>query len=306
MASRSTIAVAVGPDRPPDWLQSLVRDAGGRIASAREAEALIWLGVDGPELGQALERSPHLRWVQLAHAGIEVFTPVMDTTRIWTCAKGAFSETVAEHALALALALARDLKGAATATSWRREERRSLFGGDALVLGAGGSARVLTELLTPFGVRVTAIRRSPEPAPWASATLRPDQLFDALPAADLIFLMLPLTAATKGIIARRELQAMKQTAILINVARGGHIVTCDLVEALEQRWIQGAGLDVTDPEPLPDDHPLWHLPNCLITSHSANSQSTYDRGLQQRVKENLGRWANGQPLVGIVDPSRGY
>jgi phosphoglycerate dehydrogenase-like enzyme len=306
MAGPSCISVAVGPDAPPDWVEPLVHGAGGRLASLRDADALIWLGVDGPELGRALDAGPHLRWVQLAHAGIEVFAPVIDDARVWTCAKGAFSETVAEHALALALALARDLKGAATATSWRREERRSLFGSEALVLGAGGSARVLTELLAPFGVRVTAIRRSSDPAPGASATLRPDDLLDALPAADLIFLMLPLTPETTGIIARRELQAMKDTAILVNVARGGHIATDDLVEALEQGWIQGAGLDVTDPEPLPDDHRLWQLPNCLITSHSANSQATYDRGLRRRVEENLRRWANGEQLVGVVDPSQGY
>jgi phosphoglycerate dehydrogenase-like enzyme len=104
----------------------------------------------------------------------------------------------------------------------------------------------------------------------------------------------------------RALEAMEPHAWLVNVGRGGHVVTDDLVAALRAGAIGGAGLDVTDPEPLPDGHPLWDLPNCIITPHTANTLDMVVPQLRERIRENVRRFAAGEPLVGLVDPERGY
>ena len=133
-----------------------------------------------------------------------------------------------------------------------------------------------------------------------------DRLHDALPQADLVVVALALTPETTGIIGAKELAAMERHAALVNVARGRHVVTTDLVDALENGVIGGAGLDVTDPEPLPDGHPLWRAPNCVITPHTANTLAMARKPLSARITENVRRFAAGEPLIGPVDPVLGY
>jgi phosphoglycerate dehydrogenase-like enzyme len=111
---------------------------------------------------------------------------------------------------------------------------------------------------------------------------------------------------TVGLIGRAELEVMEEHAWLVNVARGGHIVTDDLVAALRAGTIGGAGLDVTDPEPLPEGHPLWSLPNCVVTPHIGNTQAMAKPLLSARITENVRRWAAGEELIGPVDPALGY
>jgi phosphoglycerate dehydrogenase-like enzyme len=133
-----------------------------------------------------------------------------------------------------------------------------------------------------------------------------DALHEALDGAVGVVLALALTPDTEGIIGRAELARMSERGWLVNVARGKHIVTDELVEALRGGVIGGAGLDVTDPEPLPDDHPLWSVPNCIITPHVANTPEMALPLLAARITENVRRWASGEPLIGLVDPSLGY
>jgi phosphoglycerate dehydrogenase-like enzyme len=134
----------------------------------------------------------------------------------------------------------------------------------------------------------------------------PDRLHDALGGADAVILALALTPETAGIIGAPELRAMEEHAWLVNVARGEHVVTPDLVVALDERWIGGAALDVTDPEPLPGGHPLFGRTNCIITPHCANTPEMARAPLTARITENVRRFAAGEALIGPVDPSLGY
>lgn len=275
-----------------------------------EAEVLIFLAHDDTEgLAKALVDAPNAAWVQLPWAGIEAFVAagVLDPARTWTCGKGVYAEPVAEHALALALAGLRDLPDRVRATSWGKQSGVSLYDGRVTILGGGGIAECLVDLLTPMRTHISVVRRDASvPFKGAQEVLPPDKLHEALADADAVFLALALTPETRGVINAAALKAMRPHAWLINVARGAHVVTDDLVAALGHHQIGGAGLDVTDPEPLPDGHPLWDLPNCIITPHTANSLEMGLPLLAKRVTENLHRYAAGEPLIGLVDLDAGY
>lgn len=171
------------------------------------------------------------------------------------------------------------------------------------IVGGGGIATSLLELLAPFRVEATVVRRSADPVPGAARTLPVGALHDVLPGALVVVLALALTPATAGIIAAPELAAMDPTAWLVNVARGGHVVTDDLVAALGAGAIAGAALDVTDPEPLPDGHPLWGLSNCLITPHTADTIEMVVPLLAERIRTNVSRFAAGAPWSAWSTPS---
>jgi phosphoglycerate dehydrogenase-like enzyme len=298
--------IAVGPAEESAWMRNAVVAAGATEASAREADALIWYGSPAA-LAPLLADAPKLRWIQLPAAGIEDFLPLMDgTAPIWTAAKGVYAEPCAEHALGLAIAGFRHFSAAARTASWRKTPGKTLFDARAVIVGGGGIAQSLLRLLKPFRVQTTVVRRQPEPTPGADRTVPPDHLMQTLGGADLLFLAAPLTKQTEFIVGEAQLRAMKQDAWLINVARGRLVRTEDLVHALSEGWIGGAGLDVTDPEPLPDGHPLWALDNCLITSHTANPPNLDRQLFARRITENVRRFAAGEPLVGIVDQTAGY
>lgn len=261
---------------------------------------------DAGALASLLAEAPGVAWVQLPFAGVDQFVSQVDRSRTWTSTKGAYSDPVAEHALALGLAGLRQLPGRARASHWGRPGGHRLMGGRVTVLGGGGIARGFIALLSPFFVDVTVVRKHPDPVPGAGLVVGPDRLHDALPGADLVVIALALTPETTGMIASPELDLMESHAWLVNVGRGAHVVTDDLVGALTASQIGGAALDVTDPEPLPDGHPLWHLDNCLITPHTANTWEMAEPLFAARVRENVSRFGAGQPLVGVVDPVLGY
>ena len=175
-----------------------------------------------------------------------------------------------------------------------------------VVLGAGGITTSLLQLLAPFRCPVTVVRRSGEPVEGAARTVAMDELDAVLADALVVVLALALTPETRHVIGAGQLAAMRDDAWLVNVARGPHVDTDALVTALRDGAIGGAGLDVTDPEPLPDGHPLWSLPNCLITPHTANPWQTAQPLLARRITDNVRRSAAGEPLVGLVDLDRGY
>jgi len=165
---------------------------------------------------------------------------------------------------------------------------------------------VLMRLLQPFGTPVTVVRRHAGPVPGAARTLSTGRLTEALAAARAVVLTVALTPQTRGLIGRAELAAMAPDGWLVNVARGGVVDTEALVEALRAGQIGGAALDVTDPEPLPAGHPLWDMPNCLITPHTADTEEMTQPLLAGRIAENVRRLAAGQDLVGLLDPDLGY
>jgi len=301
--------VAVGPVASP-WAADAVTRGGGQVIDpGPDADALVWLlPHDVAGLRAALAASPGARWVQLPWAGVEAVagSGLFDHERVWTCAKGSYAEPVAEHALALALAGLRHLPERITARTWGTAKGTSLYDADVTVLGGGGIATSLLEQLAPFRVRATVVRRRADPVPGAWRTIPTASLHDALPGALVVFVALALTPATTGIIGRDELARMDPTAWLVNVARGRHVDTAALVDALRDGVIAGAALDVTDPEPLPDGHPLWALPNAIVTPHTADWPEVVTELLAARIRTNVSRFAAGQALDGVVDPDAGY
>jgi phosphoglycerate dehydrogenase-like enzyme len=280
---------------------------GGELVEPGEAEGLVWFG--GPSstaFEPFLASAPQARWVQLPWAGIEPYAHLLDPARTWTCGKGVYAEPVAEHALALALAGLRGLPERAAATTWGRHGGRTLFGGRVTILGGGGITEALVALLAPFRCEVTVLRRHPSPMHGVARVVGPERLHEVLPGADVVVIALALTPETTGVIGAEELALLEPHAWLVNVGRGAHIVTEDLVAALADRVLGGAALDVTDPEPLPDGHPLWEEPRCLITPHTANTLEMARPHLVERVRENVRRFGAGEELIGLVDVELGY
>ena len=309
MSTPPRTAIAVEPRGTRKWLDGAVEDGGGTVVPPEDAGALVWGHHAKPEgLIALLEAHPQLEWVQLPWAGIEGNLAAVQRfdDRIWTCGKGVYAEPVAEHALALGLAGLRQLATYARAQTWGTGEGRNLLGAKVVVLGGGGITESLLRLLGPFGCDVTVVRRNLAAMDGASTVVGPDQLDAALTGARLVVLALALTPETVGILDGRRLRLLDPDGWVVNVARGAHVVTDDLVEVLAAGEIGGAALDVTDPEPLPDGHPLWTEPRCIITPHTANTVAMAEPLLRARVAENVRRWIAGEELVGPVDIAAGY
>jgi len=284
-----------------------ITDGGGLISPLADAKALVWGAPAKPQaLVDVLEQAPQLEWIQLPWAGIEPYIDVIDDDRLWTCAKGVYAEPVGELALALGLCGLRGISSYARAQKWESPSGTNLQGGRVTILGGGGITEVLLSLLMPFDAHVTVVRNRVRAMDGADVVVESDHLHNTLPGADLVILALALTPDTDGIIGADELRLMERHAWLVNVARGRHVVTDDLVGALQAGTIGGAALDVTEPEPLPDGHPLWSLPNCIITPHVGNTPEMAKPLLAERITANVRRWAHGEPLIGPVDPSLGY
>ncbi len=310
-ASAGPLRVAVGPE-PARFAVEAVTAGGGEVVPLGDpADALVWLSPGRQDLEllrAALSDGAGIRWVQLPFAGIEhvVAAGIVDGSRIWTCAKGSYAEPVAEHALVLALAGLRLLPTRLRATSWGKQGGTTLYGAPVTIVGGGGITHELMRLLAPFRTEITVVRRGADPVAGAARTVTVDRLHDTLPGALVVFLALALTPATEKVIGATELELMDETAWLVNVARGRHVDTDALVAALSRQAIAGAALDVTDPEPLPDGHPLWSAPNCIITPHTADTWEMVKPLLGARIQENVARFRAGQSLEGAVDPVAGY
>lgn len=301
--------IAIAGSRGVAGLEQAVQHAGATVSEVDIADAVIWRGGSPAELGQLLSDHPGIEWVHLPGAGIEAYTVLLTDERTWTCAKGAYGQVVAEQALALLLAIRRGLAVQARTSKWFPHRHMTpLSGSPVTILGAGGIAVSMAELLQPFGCEITVVRRDATKGfPVAGVEILDiTDLHQALTTAESLVIALALTPETRGIIGAKELAVLPAGAFVVNVARGGVIDTDALVESLTSGHLGGAGLDVTDPEPLPDSHPLWNLSNCLISSHSANPVVSHDAELARMVTENVRRYVSGEPLLGMVDPSAGY
>jgi phosphoglycerate dehydrogenase-like enzyme len=302
--------IAVEPATRPAMHAALceaVVASGGTVVAPAEASGLVFADPAAADAFPAiLAAGPAIEWVQLPYAGIDGFGEHLDTTHQWTCGKGVYAEPVAEWILTALLSAFRDIPRYAQATSWPRQAGRNLLGARLTVLGAGGITESFLRLIAPWGCDVTVVRRQSEPMPGANRVVTTDQLLDAVRDADAVIVALSLTDQTRGIINRTTLAAMPAHAWLCNVGRGGHVVTDDLVDALTKNTIAGAVLDVTDPEPLPDGHPLWHLDNCLITPHVGNTPEMGLPLIARRVADNTRRWIAGEELIGTINIEAGY
>lgn len=305
--SSGAARIAVGPGEAPSWMLDAVHAGGAEVVDLAQATALVWghpHDVDG--LATALEQAPDLDWVQLPWAGVERFVHLVTRERRWTCGKGVYAEPVAELALSLGLAGLRGVGHYARATSWTGPHGRNLHGARVTIAGGGGITQSLVRLLQPFGCHVTVVRQRVQAMDGVDDVLEADRFADALPGADLVVLALALTPDTVGIVGAEELAMMESHTWLVNVARGRHVVTDDLVAALASERLGGAALDVTDPEPLPAEHPLWREPRCIITPHVGNTPEMAVPLLSERITANVRRYAAGEALIGGIDPDVGY
>jgi phosphoglycerate dehydrogenase-like enzyme len=306
--------IAIEPKSFPEY-EVAVTAAGGLVAPlSPEVEAVIWTDYSAPQkLETLLENNPQIRWVQLPFAGVDAFADTIAQSAqvanpvLFTSAKGCYREPVAEHALALTLALCRALPERIAAKSWGRKFAVSLYESRILIIGGGGITEELLLLLAPYRTDITVIRKHGDvPMPGASRTLGFDTLGEQLPQADIVILAAALTNETNGLFNAERLALMKPTAYLINVARGPMIVSADLQHALQTGVIAGAATDVTDPEPLPDGHPLWNTPNLIITPHTADTRPMVVRLFSKRITENVAAYLGGRDMIGRVDAQLGY
>ncbi len=284
------------------------------LAEIAGADALI-----GTATAELLAAGKSLRWVQVGSAGVERYLTISELENgsvLLTNGQRMASAMIAEHVMALTRALARGINRAVAAQTegtWKRSEignsapLTGLRGKTMLVVGLGGIGTEVARLADGAGMRVTAIRNSRRAGPpFVDKVGLGEDLAAYVADADVVANCLPMTPTTADTFNADLFASMKPTAFFINVGRGGTVDTEALVAALENGTIAGAGLDVTDPEPLPEGHPLWNAPNLVITPHFA---AWSDEGRERRwllYRENLRRFVAGERLLSVVDPSRGY
>ena len=303
-----------------DWPQMKADiDAAGheQVDSLDKAQVYINTAVSAenfPDLPANIE------FVQHNFSGVNQFINagiLTEDSIPWCNAAGAFAQPVAESALALLLSQAHHHKRIALEATWDGRDEIDLSQAwlytprghepkRVAIFGAGGIGQELISMLKPFGVHITAVNRSGRAVAGADETHSLVDTTSVWSDADFIVLIMPLTEETEGMVDAEKFRAMKNTAILVNVGRGQLVNTDDLVDALRTGEIAGAGLEVVDPEPLPDDHPLWGLKNCTITPHMGAGPHVADLHMGRIFNENAAAWEKGKPLPTQVDPKAGY
>jgi phosphoglycerate dehydrogenase-like enzyme len=271
-------------------------------------------GVIGPFDLKLLGSAPKLKWIQSESAGVERFTflPGFAQSKIvLTNNKILQGPEIADHALGLLLALTRGIATAARGGSEDWSQRNfnpiELRGKTAVIVGVGGIGTQLALRLHASGMTVIGV--DPKDMPlntYLARTVPPDRLDSVLPQADVVFISAPLTPQSRKMMGPREFELMKPNSYFIAVSRGGIYDTDALVKALDSRKLAGAGLDVTDPEPLPKGHPLWKFPNVVITPHIAGRSDGENARYEALYTENLKRFAAGEPLLNVVEKEKGY
>ena len=300
--------IAIEPKSFPDYEASVVA-AGGVVASlSDQVRALIWTDYSAPELlAKTLSENPQIEWVQLPFAGVDAFADLLSAPVRFTSAKGSYKEPVAEHALALALALGRKIPVRVRAQSWGKREAVSFYDSSVLLIGAGGITEELIGMLKPFRAKISVCRNQDAiEVPGADEVFGLSDLGQRIVDADLVVIACALTDKTRGLFDLNMLSRMKPSAFLVNVARGPIIKTADLLTALDQGMLAGAAVDVTDPEPLPDGHPMFGRDDLIVTPHTADTKEIVMKHFAIRVQHNVKAFLGQGPWIGEVDPQRGY
>ena len=295
-----------------DGISEVPRAVLDRIS---EAEVFCSFGIPAPLLRAARQ----LRWVHSGAAGVgaSLHATMRESDVLFTNSAGIHAEPMAEHALAMILHFARGMDIAAAgqrARDWRHAEMASepivtgeIAGKVVGIVGYGGIGRAVGSRCAALGMRVRAIRRTrgalPPEVEWIGT---PDRLGDLLRSSDFLVVAVPETPATSQLIGRQEIAEMKPGAVLVNVARGGIVDEVALTEALVERRLRGAGLDVFGREPLSSDNPLWELDNALITPHVGGNSPEFWRRETDLIVRNIARFLSGDPLENLVDKELGY
>lgn len=258
-----------------------------------------------------LGRARRLRWLQLASAGADRYIGCIDPGVVLTTASGVYGVPAAEHTMSMMLAIVRALPQAvrsASRTEWTRDVvRTELYGRTCGVLGFGDIGREVAVRARAFGMRVLALKRSPASAEGlADAVFGPHQLHDFLSRCDHIVNTLPLTDETVHLLGASAFASCPRGSYFYNIGRGGTVDEKALVDALQSGRLAGCGLDVFEEEPLPQESPLWSMPNVLITPHVGGESPETSRRVAEIFLENLGRWVADRPLLNRVEHERGY
>jgi phosphoglycerate dehydrogenase-like enzyme len=296
-----------------------VPDTATAVKEVKDADIVVGQsahpGACEPEI---LNAGKQLRWIMAYAAGVErcVSVPsVRERKLLITNLRGLGSAAIGEHAIALALAMARGLDTFVSNQAkgrWSREDAaarhlQTLTGKTMLVVGLGGIGTEVASRAHGLGMNVIATRaRGHEGPEYVSHVGSPDELLKLAATADVIVSCVPLTAETKNIYDRKFFAALKPTAYFVNVARAGSVVQAEMIAALKEGRLAGAGLDVVDPEPLPPDNPLWKTPNVIITPHISSSSDIPNEAIGVLINENLRRYAAGDKMLSVVDLDREY
>jgi phosphoglycerate dehydrogenase-like enzyme len=286
--------------------------AGERANLAKQvADADAIVGTISPELFRAAKK---LRWVQVYSAGVEhyVFPELADSAVVLTNCKILQGPNIADHAMSLLLALTRDLYLAIpdrVKEDWDRREYSpiELRGKTAVIIGVGGIGMQIAQRAHAFDMTVIGVDPKDMPLNYfVSRAVPPDRLDAVLPEADVVFMSAPLTSQSQAMMGRRQFGLMKKGSYFVAVSRGMTYDTDALLEALKSKRLAGAGLDVTNPEPLPKGHPLWKLENVIITPHIAGQSDGVEARRMALIVENVARFVRGEPLLNMVEKKKGY
>ena len=302
--------VALEPKQFPAYLEAIESAGANVVPMGQEVRALVWTDYANPQgLSDVLAANPQLEWVQLPFAGVDAFSDILQGKPTFTSAKRSYSEPVAEHALLLCMALGRILPERIRATSWGKKHADSLFDAEVLIIGGGGIAEQLVEMLMPFRSKITVVRKRPQAEFLAGFTGRVvgfEELDSELPNAQFVVLACALTDETRFLFDSTRFALMRPDSYLVNIARGEVVDQDALLAALSTGQIAGAATDVTYPEPLPEGHPMWREPKLIITPHTADTLPQVTRLFSERLRVNVSAWLSGKALTGVVDKELGY
>jgi phosphoglycerate dehydrogenase-like enzyme len=311
---------------PPQYVARLVRECPQHtILNARDdGEAMAVIGraeiaFSAQVRPEHLKAATRLRWIHSPSAGVSgmLYPEMLAGDIVLTNSRGLSADTIAEHVLSVTLALFRRLPLAVqrqAARTWAQDEigappgNRLLRGASVLVVGLGSIGSATALRMHALGASVTGLRmRASGPLPPGVSAVRPHgDLHATLPHADVVVLSAPQTTLTRGLIGERELALMKPDAILVNVSRGGLVDEDALASALRSGRLAGAALDVVRHEPLGSDHPLWDVPNLLLTPHTSGFRRDHWDVATDLFVENVRRFDRGQELLNVVDKQAGY
>lgn len=306
------------------WVRDLQAEMPGvKLVSVGTGDALQEIADADAFIGNItsaeVRAGKHLKWVGVMSAGVENVLFPADGSRdlrnsdiVLTNNKIVQGPEIADHAMAMLLMLSRDLY-----KLYKNDQQQiwdphtfhgiELSGKTAVVIGVGGIGTQIAIRANAFGMNVIGVDPEDKPfLPFIKKVVKPDQLDEVLPEADVVFTSVPDTPKSHKMMGAREFELMKKNSYFIAVSRGGIYDMGSLVKALDEKRLAGAGVDVTDPEPLPKEHPLWKFNNAIITPHIAG-RSDQDMGrMVGTIKENVHRFVEGKPLVNVVDKQKGY
>ena len=306
--------------RVSDWPDTLRQNVPGIEVNVANSlgEAMEMIGEADAAFGnivpELFERAEKLRWVACPQAGPRAgyyHRALIDSDVVVTNTRDIYNDHISNHIMAYVLAFARGLHTyirRQMESNWQPGERIvNLPDATAVVVGVGGIGGETARLCSEFGVHVIGVDpRVPEPPPGVAELVRPDALDDALPRADFVIVTVPETPETQRLFTLDRFRRMKPSAYFINIGRGATAVLDDLAAALESGAIGGAALDVFEIEPLPSDHPLWAMPNVIITPHCAGTGPYLDDRRTELFIENCVRFGQGQELKNVVDKANWF